>query len=101
MTHRRLLAVLGLVALCRLGLPGGARAQTAPPRKRQATTNKMAIGQGTETLDQPNAHVTQNLRKTRQAQRNLTGSPQARVQPAPKAHRATTRPAPRSGESLH
>jgi len=100
MTHRRLLAVLGLVALCRLALAADATAQTVTPRKRPAT-GAMAIGDGSETLDQPNAHMTQNLRKTRRAQQNLRSTPQARVQPAPRPRKATTRPAPRTVESLH
>lgn len=99
MPHRRLLAVLGLAALCRLALPVDATAQTVTPRKRP-TTSGMAIGDGTEAVDQPGAHMTQNLRKTRRAQQNLRSTPQARVQPAPRPRKATTRPAPRSVESL-
>jgi len=104
MTHRRLLAVLGLVVLSRLALPVDAGAQSAKPRK-QPTTGKMAIGDGTGAVEQPNAHMTQNLGATRKAQRNLDAqrnlqaTPQVRVQHGPRPRRATTRPAARSDES--
>jgi len=90
-------ALLALVVLCRLALPVDATAQTNNTRSR-TTTGQMAVGEGTQAVDKPNAHMTRNLRATRNAQRNLQGTPEARVRTGAQPRKATTRPAPRSVE---
>lgn len=93
MTRLGLLAFLGLVVLGRLVAPVDALAEGNQTRTR-GTTGQMGIGTGAEAVDKPNGHMTKNLRATRNAQRNLRATPEARVQSGPMPKKATTRRPP-------